>query len=89
MKRVNRVECVFLIPLTRDKEISDGNRHAPQAWRWLNDEFYCNFDGITIAPGVYKGIWKSTQTGLPVHDKTRKFVVALPKNEVAKLRAVL
>jgi hypothetical protein len=72
------VECSFLIPLHRDAEISDGEQHSPQVWRWLNDALYLTFDGRTIAPGVYKGVWKSPATGNPIHDETRKYIIALP-----------
>ncbi len=82
------VECSFLIPHHRDAEISDGERHAPQAWQWLSDEMFVRFEGMTIAPGVYKGVWKSSRTARPIHDQTRKFFVALPERDVKKLRSM-
>ena len=83
------VECYFLIPLNRDKVISDGERHPPLVWQWLNDAVYTTFEGLTIAPGVYKGIWKSPKTGQAVRDSTRKFIIALPPKDVEKLRSFL
>jgi hypothetical protein len=63
--------------------------HSPQVWQWLNDELYKRFDGRSIAPGLYEGVWKSPKTGLPIHDETRRFIVALPADRIDELRALL
>lgn len=83
------LECSFLIPLRRDAEISDGELHAPQAWQWLRNELYSRFDGWTIAPGIYEGAWKNARTRQPIHDQTRRFIVALAEERVAELRQLL
>jgi hypothetical protein len=82
-------ECTFLIPLRRDKELSDGKQHTVTAWRWLQGELYERFQGWTIAPGVYEGQWKSSQTGESVSDRSRMYIVALPKRDLPALRRLL
>ncbi|MBI1831444.1 MAG: hypothetical protein HYR84_08345, partial [Planctomycetes bacterium] len=41
------------------------------------------------APGIYKGVWKSPRTEAPIHDETRRYVIAVPAGQVKRLRAVL
>ena len=62
------VECSFLIPLRRDKGISDGKRHRRAAWDWLNRELFARFSGATRAPGTYLGSWRHLETGEQVTD---------------------
>jgi hypothetical protein len=83
------VECHFLIPLRRDKEISDGKLHKPAAWKWIARELYKLSEAWTLAPGVYEGQWKSPETGEVVMDYSRRYIVALPRKKVAELRRLL
>jgi hypothetical protein len=85
----NLLECAFFIPIRRDPEISDGELHTTDAWNWLTDELYDRFEGRTIAPGLYEGLWKSPRTGQPVPDESRKYIVALPQSRVDGLRELL
>jgi hypothetical protein len=32
------VECSFLIPVRRDKVLSDGGLHEPSTWDWFDNE---------------------------------------------------
>jgi hypothetical protein len=82
------LECSFLIPLHRDQEISDGNSHKPVAWDWLRHELYDRFDGWTLAPDVYEGMWKSP-SGLPIADQSRKYIVAIPESKIQNLRTMV
>lgn len=83
------LECGFLIPTHRDKELADGEVHPLEAWNWLHDALYDRFDGRTIAPGLYDGLWKSSKTGNPIADQSRKYLVALPESRAAELRQLL
>jgi hypothetical protein len=83
------LECTFFIPLRRDPEISDGEPHTTDDWNWLSDELYDRFEGRTIAPGLYEGLWKSPKTERPVPDESRKYIVALPPGRVDELRQLL
>jgi hypothetical protein len=82
-------ECTFLIPVRRDAELSDGDPHDAEAWEWLTDELYDSFNGVTTAPGLYQGVWKSSKTGQRVADESRKFIVALASDKVDYLRHIL
>lgn len=83
------LECAFLIPVRRDKNLSDGERQGSEAWEWLDDELYVRFGGRTIAPGLYKGIYEDPDTGERVPDRSRKYIVALGSHKVRELRALL
>ena len=63
------LECAFFIPLRRDQEISDGELHPSDAWDWLTDALYDRFNALTVAPGLYEGLWKSPRTGRPIPDE--------------------
>lgn len=83
------LECSFFVPLRRDAEISDGAPHHGKAWRWLDQRLFDLFDGRTIAPGVYQGVRKSPITGRPIHDQTRRYIVAARRERVHRVRALL
>ena len=73
-------ECRFLIPLRRDREISDGKVHAAATWRWLQRDLRATFGGFTKAPGVYEGSWESP-TGESVRDGSIQYIVAIPQKK--------
>jgi hypothetical protein len=83
------VECSFLIPLRRDAETSDGRKHPAGLWKWLSDELYDRFGGRTRAKQTYDGLWRSSQTGLPVADESYLYFVAISKRKVPELRRLL
>jgi len=82
-------ECAFLIPIRRDAVLSDGELHSTEAWEWLDNELFVRFDGITLAPGLYSGAYRDPDTGERVNDESRRFIVALPAEELEELRAFL
>ena len=83
------IECSFLIPLYGDDDLSAGELHATDAWEWLTDELFSRFGGVTVAPGEWIGSYTDPETGQRVEDKSRKFVIALPQNELPQLRELL
>jgi len=83
------VECSFLIPIRRDRNLSDGELHATDAWAWLDDELYVRFGGRTIAPGLYEGFYPDPDTKQRVDDQSRKFIVAVAHAGVDELRGLL
>jgi hypothetical protein len=83
------VECSFLIPVRQDAEISSGEEHPMAVWLWLNEELYRRFDGRTLAPGLYEGLWKSSSTGLPIHDETRRYLVAILESALGEIEMLL
>jgi hypothetical protein len=83
------LECQFLIPLRRDRDISDGELHDRTVWRWLEDELFDHFDGYGKARESHDGAWRSRLTGKRTRDVSRRFFVALPKKRLNELRAIL
>jgi hypothetical protein len=72
------LECAFLIPTWRDRNLSDGRVHLPRTWSWLEEEL-CVFGGGTRAPGLYPGWYLDPDSGEQVHDRSRKYFVAVSR----------
>jgi len=83
------VECHFLIPLRRDAEIADGEPHDLKDWDWLELQIQHLFGFWTVAPGYYHGAWMSPRTGQLITDQSRRFILALPENDIDSLRNLL
>jgi hypothetical protein len=83
-----QLECSFLIPVRRDRNLSDGRLHATTAWKWLDDQLY-EFGGATRATELYEGWYLDPDTQEPVKDLSRKYLVALPRRKLGRLRALL
>jgi hypothetical protein len=82
------VERSFLIPIRRDKNLSDGKPHRRTAWNWCADQLMM-FDGATMGLGLYEGWYPDPDTGKRVKDKSRRFWIAIPANKIRKLRVFL
>jgi hypothetical protein len=82
------VECGFYIPIHRDKNLSDGQPHLPEAWEWLEERLY-DFGGGTRPAALYEGWYQDPDTKERVHDQSCRYEVALPGRKVRKLRALL
>ena len=89
MAPASHVECSFLIPVRRDANLSDGDLHPIDAWGWLRGQLYDWFAGHTLAPGLYAGVYKDPDTGQPVGDQSRRYIVAVPEAQIEQLRDVL
>ena len=83
------LECTFLIPTHRDANLSDGQSHPSCAWNWLKEQLWHNFNGFTVADQHYHGMYRDPDTGEPVTDVSKQFVVALPRQSVSVLQQVL
>lgn len=82
------LECSFLIPIRRDRHLSDGKSHETEAWAWLKRELRV-FGGTTMARQLYEGWYIDPQTKKPVSDMSRKYYVAVTRDDLAELRSVL
>jgi hypothetical protein len=82
-------ECRFLIPLCRDKDISDGEHHETDTWQWLDDELTSRFDGRTKSSGLFQGAWKNPKTGALTRDESIQFLVAVPEARLDEIRELL
>jgi hypothetical protein len=88
MARKVLLECSFLIPVRRDRNLSDGERQFPEAWAWLRDEMY-EFGGVTESTQTYSGWYPDPDTRERVWDESRKFFVAITRAQVSQLRKLL
>ena len=82
------LECSFLIPVRRDRSLSDGKPHQAKTWFWLEHELFV-FGGATRAPDLYEGWYLDRDTGKSVRDRLRKYYVAVPRAQVGQLRGIL
>jgi hypothetical protein len=81
-------ECSFLIPVRRDRILSDGKPHRGTTWGWLLNELL-GFGGATRAPDLYEGWYLDPDTGERVRDHSHKYIVALPRARLDELRELL
>jgi hypothetical protein len=88
MARKRLVECSFLIPIQRDEGLSDGGTHSRRAWNWLENELM-QFGGATRAGELYHGWYLDPDTRRPVRDRSKKYLVALTREDVERLRSLL
>jgi hypothetical protein len=88
MARKRLLECSFFIPIRRGKELSDGLPHAHKAWQWLDDQLLA-FEGTTRALELYEGWYVDRDTGKWVKDLSRRYLVALERRGVTRLRRLL
>ncbi len=83
------LECSFLIPIRGDADLSAGDLHPTDRWNWLIDEIFVLFEGGTRAPGLWEGFYADPDTGSRVPDESRKYIVAVPREELDSLRSLL
>ncbi len=88
MAKKRLLECSFLIPIRRDRNLADGKSHLTTTWAWLEEQLRV-FGGATRAPDLYEGWYVDPDTGKPVRDRSRKYSVAIPRAGVDELRAIL
>ena len=88
MARKPLLECSFLVPVRRDRNLSDGQPHGRKAWKWLETSL-CEFGGASRATGLYEGWYVDPDTKEPVTDQSRRYVVAVARAKLGRLRALL
>jgi hypothetical protein len=86
--RKTLLECSFLIPLRRDKNLSDGKRHKPATWKWLRQQVH-PFRGGTLAREAVAGWYLDPDTDDEVWDESWRYTLALSRRQVRRLRVVL
>jgi hypothetical protein len=70
------------------RNLSDGKPHLAKTWRWLENELYA-FGGATRAPHLYPGWYIDPDTAARVHDRSRKYFVAVARQHLDELRRLL
>jgi hypothetical protein len=83
------VETSFLVPIREDRDVGNGRLHPAERWNYFREKLFEEFGGYTIAPGNYLGCYTDPDTHNIVSDQSRKYILALPTNEVQKLRRFL
>jgi len=83
------LECSFLIPVRRDANQSDGQKHDASAWQWLKSELFALFEGATRDAGLHDGFYKDPDTGQQIADKSYRYRVAIPESRLDELRQLL
>jgi hypothetical protein len=73
MARKALIECSFLIPIRRDRNLSDGGLHRTTTWQWLDERLY-EFGSATRATELYEGWYIDPDTNKAVKDYSRKYV---------------
>ncbi|MBI1925103.1 hypothetical protein HYR99_12750 [Candidatus Poribacteria bacterium] len=89
MEQEQIVEAAFLIPIREDRQVGNGRLHPNTRWQRLTRDLYLMFEGWSREPGLVEGVYKDPDTGQPVSDKSRRYVVALPQRELDRLRRYL
>ena len=89
MEQEQLVEAAFLIPIREDRDVGNGRLHPHTRLQQLTRDLYRMFAGWSRAPGLVEGVYQDPDTGQPVADKSRRYVVALPQRELDRLRHYL
>ncbi len=89
MEQEQLVEAAFLISIREDRSVGNGRLHPHTRWQRLTRDLYHMFESWSRDPGLVEGVYKDPDTGQPVSDKSRRYVVALPQRELDRLRRYL
>lgn len=79
------VETKFLVPLREDASIGSGDLHVYHKWENLQRDLLTMFGGWTLSPGFYEGEYPDPDTGKAIHDKSKRYTLALEEDQIPKL----
>lgn len=88
MRKPDKIESKFLVPLKGDISLGSGRLHSADKWKWLQDELIIRFEGYT----PYKtgsGPWKDPNTGKVTYDKCREYHVDIKENHMDEMVKLL
>jgi hypothetical protein len=86
--RKRLLEWAFLIPVRRDRNLSNGRPHRQATWNWLEASL-AEFGGATRDTAPQEGWYLDRDSGERVPDTSRRYYVAVAPKQLARLRAVL
>ena len=72
-----------------DKYVGNGRLHPATRWTRFQRKLYTAFGAWTVAPGNYKGSYKDPDTGLQISELSRKYILAVPKKYLRRLKDFL
>jgi len=83
-----KLETRFLVPIHED--VSYGGTLNPyNRWERLQADLTKLFSGWTLSPGLYLGETIDPDTGRPVRDKSKQYIIALEEERIPELREYL
>lgn len=83
------IQTSFFIAFHEDKDVGNGRLHPATRWIQFQSKLYVTFGAWTLAPGNYKGSYKDPDIGLEVVDLSRKYILAVPKKGLRRLKDFL
>jgi hypothetical protein len=88
MKKSDKVESKFLVPLYGDKSLSSGRLHPADKWKWLQNELITKFGGYT-SHKTGPGLWKNPDTGELIKDVCREYHVDIKESQLPEMERLL
>ena len=79
------VETRFLVPIREDLSIGNGDIHVYAKWEQLQKDLFTLFGGYTVSPGLYNGEYIDEDTGKPVADESRQYIIAIEGGRISEL----
>lgn len=83
------VEARFLVPIHEDVDIGNGGLHPYYRWENLQRDLFTKFGAWTLSPGLYQGEYTDPDTGRPIRDSSKQYIIALEKEKIHELRQYL
>lgn len=80
------VQVSYLVPITEDRFLGDGEPHTRLRWQLHTDKLFEKFGGYTRVPGLFEGEYRDPDSGVRVADKSIEFRIAIPVKDAKKLR---
>jgi len=83
------VETYFLVPIREDVSLGAGQPHKPEKWEQLERDLFASFKGWSPDKALVQGCYEDPDPGEQVFDGSRRYTLALRRDEVPRLRAYL
>jgi hypothetical protein len=83
------IRTCFLIPLTQDREVGNGQLHSTTVWTHFHRLLTVTFDGWRVSSATSAGTWRDPKTGAVAKDTCREYVIAMPRKTITMLRKFL
>ena len=83
------VEPRFFLPICEDADIGNGEIHPYGRWQKLETDLFVKYDGWTLSPGLYRGMYRDPDTGKPIGDLSKQYILAVEEERIPDLRQYL
>jgi len=84
-----KLETSFFVPIHEDPDVGSGDLQPYYRWANLQRDLFVMFGGWTLSPGLYEGEYPDPDTGKPVRDRSKRYVIALEEEQASRLRQYL